>query len=90
MSAEHAYRFRWGRLLSEIDAAEYLGLSVTTVRGLGLLARRVGRRVLYDRLDLDRWVDGMDEQPVDTGDRANAIADEERRFFEKRAPGGRH
>ena len=47
------------RLLSIELAAEYLGISATTFR---LIARRLrqlrcGRRVLYDRLTLDDYVD---------------------------------
>jgi hypothetical protein len=83
-------RVRWGRLLSVVDAAEYLGVSVNTFTTLGIRVRRMGRRVLYDRLDLDRYVDRMDEQPVEREDLAAAIADEERRFFEGRAARGRN
>ena len=33
-------RVRWGRLLSVVDAAEYLGVSVNTLGTLGIPARR--------------------------------------------------
>lgn len=79
---------RWPRLLSETDAAEYLSIGATTLRGLGLKVRRLGRRVLYDRADLDRWVDRMDEQPVEPADQARESAAEEERFFAARAARG--
>ncbi|GGB14766.1 hypothetical protein GCM10011380_00210 [Sphingomonas metalli] len=80
-----AFIGRWPRLLSEADAAEYLSLSQTTLRGLELQCRRVGRRVLYDIRDLDLWVDRMADQPVEADPRA--VADEEARFFANRARG---
>jgi excisionase family DNA binding protein len=49
------------RLLSQQDAATYLGISYWTVRDL--IFRRVlpyvkiGRRVLVDRVDLDAYLD---------------------------------
>lgn len=90
MGAELAIKTRWPRLLSEPDAAEYLSLSRTTLRTLQIRARRVGRRVLYDVRDLDRWVDRMGEQPIAPADMAEAIEDQERRFFEERANRGRN
>jgi len=50
------------RLLSVKEAAEYLGgISVWTVRSLGwsgeICQVRIGRRVLYDRQDLDRFIE---------------------------------
>jgi hypothetical protein len=47
-------------LLSARDAAAFLGVSLTSFRdhvGAQLPAVRIGRRVLYDRHDLQRWVD---------------------------------
>lgn len=90
MGAELAIKTRWPRLLSEPDAAEYLSVSRTTLRALEIRARRIGRRVLYDVRDLDRWVDRMGEQPIAHADVAEAMADEERRFFERRAKRGEH
>ena len=81
---------RWPRLLSEPATAEYLSVGVTTLRGLGIKVRRVGRRVLYDRADLDRWVDRMEDQPIADHDHMRESADEEARFFERRRAGGRH
>ncbi|WP_419808352.1 hypothetical protein [Sphingomonas sp.] len=80
----------WPRLLSEGDAADYLSIGSTTLRGLGLKARRVGRRVLYDIRDLDRWVDRMDEQPIAAADHLRESIDEEERFFARRQANGRN
>lgn len=44
---------RWGRLLSVEDAAEYFSIGPATLRGLEIRPIRIGRRVLYDRRDLD-------------------------------------
>jgi hypothetical protein len=47
-------------LLSARDAAAFLGVSLTSFRdhvGAQLPAVRIGRRVLYDRHDLQRWID---------------------------------
>lgn len=78
---------RWPRLMSVMEAAEYLSLSATTVASLGIRVRRIGRRVLYDQKDLDRWADQNDDQPMTHGDAALAADDEERRFFERRKAG---
>lgn len=60
----------WPRLLSEAQAAAYLGVSINTFR-----ARvgdrwpepiRDGRRKLFDRLALDRAVDGLSGAVIDT------------------------
>ncbi len=49
------------RLLSVKDAAVYLGVSPWTIRSLGWSREipevKIGRRVLYDREDLDRYID---------------------------------
>ncbi len=49
------------RLLSVLEAASYLGVSVWTIRGLGwdgeIPQVKIGRRVLYDRVDLDRYIE---------------------------------
>lgn len=79
----------WPRLLSEGQAADYLSIGATTLRALGIRTRRMGRRVLYDIRDLDRFVDLMDGQPLQPVEQARATEDEERRFFEKRRARGR-
>lgn len=77
-------RSRWGRLLSADDAAEYLGIGVTMLRGLGIRTKAIGRRVVWDIQDLDRWVDRMDDQPLDGVDQAKEQASEEAAFFARR------
>jgi excisionase family DNA binding protein len=49
------------RLLSQQEAAHYLGISYWTVRDLVFRREipfiKIGRRVLIDRLDLDAYLD---------------------------------
>jgi len=49
------------RLLSVKEAAAYLSVSPWTIRSLGWNGEipevKIGRRVLYDRLDLDRFIE---------------------------------
>ena len=49
------------RLLSVKEAAVYLGLSPWTIRSLGWNGEipevKIGRRVLYDRQDLDAFIE---------------------------------
>ena len=43
------------------EVCQYLGLGRTTVRKIGLesgAVRRIGRRVLYDRVALEQYIDG--------------------------------
>ena len=56
------------RLLSVADAAKYLGLSAKTIRNrLGPRAKqpfpvkpkKIGRKVLFERADLDAFADGL-------------------------------
>ena len=47
----------WPRLLPAALAAAYIGVSASTLAGLGVQPVAIGRRRLYDRLDLDRLVD---------------------------------
>ena len=46
-------------LLGEHDAAKYLGISKSTLRTLGISRRMLGGRRLYDRRDLDAFVDEL-------------------------------
>lgn len=48
------------RLLSSALAAGYLGISETHLRTLGLPRRVLGKRRLYDRYELDAFVDGLE------------------------------
>lgn len=58
---------RWPALLSKSDAAEYLGIGVTTLNGLrarGELSTVLigdGRIVRYRRSDLDRFIESLKE-----------------------------
>jgi excisionase family DNA binding protein len=58
---------RWPRLLCIDDAGEYLNISPKTIRNrlsdknnpFPVRPKRFGKRVLFDRKDLDRYVDKM-------------------------------
>lgn len=45
------------RLLNKEQAAAYLGIGVTLLEQLGVPHVKFGRRCVYDRIDLDRWLD---------------------------------
>jgi hypothetical protein len=60
------------RLLSANEAAAYLGLSATTLRELPIPRKVLGRRKLWDRMDLDAYAN---ELPYDGTD---ASEDEEK------------
>jgi len=45
------------RCLSREQAAHYLGIGKTLLARIGPSPIRLGRRCLYDRVDLDRWLD---------------------------------
>lgn len=47
------------RLMGAADAARYLGVSETTLRGLDLPRRVLGGRKLYDRETLDAYADSL-------------------------------
>lgn len=51
------------RLMSVVDASNYIGLSTHQIRQLitknHIQARKVGRRVLIERDELDRWADSQ-------------------------------
>lgn len=74
----------WPRLMSETLAAAYVGLSATTLRKDGPIAKRHGRRVLYDIRDLDRWADRLDGQPLDEPQELDEASLIEARFLERR------
>ena len=44
------------RCLSKEQAAEYLGIGVTLLTELGVPSTKLGRRCVYDKLDLDEWL----------------------------------
>ena len=45
------------RCLTKPQAAQYLGIGVTLVGQIGPPPTHLGRRCVYDVLDLDRWFD---------------------------------
>ena len=72
----------WPRLMSEAVAATYLSLSATTLRRLGVPSVRIGRRRLYDKMQLDRFADELGGR-TDQGTTLTAT-EVERRFLESR------
>ena len=47
------------RCLSKEQAAVYLGIGVTLLAQLGVPCIRLGRRQVFDRVDLDAWLDDL-------------------------------
>ena len=45
------------RCLTKDQAAAYLGIGVTLLEGLGVPVVKFGRRCVYDRVDLDAWLE---------------------------------
>jgi len=45
------------RCLSKEEAAQYLGIGVTLLSELDIPCIKIGRRSLYDRVDLDAWIE---------------------------------
>jgi len=45
------------RCLAKEQAAAYLGIGVTLLESLGVPVVKFGRRSVYDRVDLDAWLD---------------------------------
>jgi hypothetical protein len=45
------------RGLSKEQAAEYLGIGVTLLMELGVPHLKLGRRCVFDKVDLDAWLD---------------------------------
>lgn len=78
----------WPRLMAAPLAAAYIGLSETTLRAVGPRPREVGKRRLYDRIDLDRWADRLGGQPLTAVERVQEASEVERRFLEKRSARG--
>ncbi len=50
------------RCLTKPEAAQYLGIGITLFDQLRIPALRFGRRCLYDRVDLDAWLDDYKQQ----------------------------
>jgi hypothetical protein len=66
------------RLLAAPEAAQYIGVSPSTLRTLGLPRRILGGKRLYDRFDLDAFasalpVEGEQDSGVNSCDQAFGI-----------------
>ncbi len=57
-------------MMGECDAAFYIGVSPSTLRGLHIPRKVLGRRRLYDRRDLDTFRDDLPYEGEGNG-RAN-------------------
>jgi len=57
MKEETALPLPAARCLNKEQAGEYLGIGVTLLTELGVPFIKLGRRCLYDKLDLDAWLD---------------------------------
>ncbi len=75
----------WPRLMSEDLAAAYLSISATMLRVHGPPPLRLGRRILFDRHHLDRWVDHLSGQPLGETEEQDEAAEVERKFLERRS-----
>ncbi|RKE53211.1 MULTISPECIES: helix-turn-helix domain-containing protein [unclassified Sphingomonas] len=71
----------WPRLMPLRLACAYFGVCDRTFRKLGIAPRRIGRRVLWDRHDLDRFADGMAGMPHRSSDPMAGTRAMEKRFF---------
>lgn len=79
----HAHLPDWPRLMDVDLAAAYLGIGASTLRATRIEPVRHGRRVLYDRRDLDRWADALAGQPLDEPARAAETDDVARRVRDR-------
>lgn len=77
----------WPRLMPLDMAAAYVGLKRTCFEAHGPAPKRVGRRKLYDRHDLDRWADALGGQPLDEHQAAEESKEVERRWRARRNKG---
>jgi hypothetical protein len=66
MTARSALTFP-PRLLGQAEAAAYLGISATTLRGLPIPRRMLGGRLLYDRIDLDAHASALPYEGEEAG-----------------------
>ena len=57
LNESHALDDIQPRCLSREQAARYLGVGRTLLARIGPPPIRLGRRLVYDRVDLDRWLD---------------------------------
>ncbi len=47
------------RLMPAVQAAHYIGVSESTLRGLAIPRKELGGKRVYDRADLDDYADGL-------------------------------
>ncbi len=73
----------WPRLMGATLAAAYFGVCPATFRTIGIRPVRIGRRVLWDRNDLDGFIDNMTGGPVTARSAGASVKAMERRFFER-------
>jgi hypothetical protein len=59
-------------LLTESGAAAYLGISPSKLRELGLPRRELGRKRLFDRRDLDNYIDSLPYEGGEPAPRSEA------------------
>ncbi|KQN06921.1 helix-turn-helix domain-containing protein [Sphingomonas sp. Leaf25] len=71
----------WPRLMPLRLACAYFGVCDKTFRSLGIAPRRIGRRVLWDRRDLDRFADGIAPRTARPTDSSAGMRAMERRFY---------
>ncbi len=66
------YQYSHPALLGEKAAAFFLGIGETKLRELGISRRKLGRRRLYDRRDLEAYVESLpyegEETQIDKGE----------------------
>jgi hypothetical protein len=74
----------WPRLMAVELAAAYVGIGRTMLEEQGPAPKRIGRRVLYDRHDLDRWADALDGQQLPADDAEKHAREVEARWRERR------
>jgi len=61
------------RLLPAPSAAAYIGVSETKLRELGIRRRVLGGKRLFDRLDLDAYVDGLSFEGDEAGNSCDSL-----------------
>lgn len=77
----------WPRLMSVELAAAYFSVSVNTFRSWGIPPLEQGRRVLYDRRNLDRYADHLAGYPLTGQEQRLEASEVERRFLGRRKRG---
>ncbi len=74
----------WPRLMAVDLAAQYVGIGTTMLEEQGPAPKRIGRRKLWDRRDLDRWADALGGQPLEGREAEEHAKDIERHWRERR------